>query len=1195
MRKHLLRFCVATLMGTGLSHAQLTHSENYVYSKTCLTADCVKKAETVQYFDGLGRPKQVVNVKASPLGNDVVTHIEYDGFGRQAKDYLPVPQQGSSNGAIYGSPLSTVTSTPYGSEKIYSEKVLENSPLDRIQQQINVGTAWQNKPVKFDYLTNLDQEVKKFVTTTNLTNNTCILSISSDPQLTNGFYKENQLYKNKVTDEDGNITIEFKNAEGQALLVRKELGNNIYADTYYVYNEYNNLAFVISPEASKTFKNYNPGTTILETNNTLLNDLCYQYRYDGRGRLVEKKLPGKGWEYMVYDNADRLIFTQDAVMRTPNPASAKWLFTKYDKFGRVIYTGMVAGSDRFGMQTMVGSAVITENRSTTPFTKNGLTIYYSNNSFPYLGTVLSVNYYDTYPPGTVFPPGDKILGVDILKDTFPTGLNVSTKSLPTASFVKNIENDNWTKNYTFYDRKARPIANHSINHLGGYTKTESILDFAGVPQKTFTYHKRKSTDAILQINERFVYNQYNNILEKHYHEVVGKTPEELLTHNTYNEIGQLKTKKVGNNIQEIDYAYNIRGWMTKINDPENIGNKLFAYSIKYQDPENPTIAPQKFNGNIAEVDWIVKDGMLKRYGYQYDGLNRLINGIYQDPDATTPITNINNESIEYDLNGNITRLYRNAKHGKFYTPIQIDNLTYNYVNGNGNSNRLQNITDASNNSLGYPGGGQAITYDLNGNMTTMPDKGITQPIAYNFLNLPNLIKQNTNTTTYLYRADGVKLRKTYNLVNAVGSKIITTEYLDGFQYSTPNIEPIRKALQEQDDVTVSATKAGNEESFLSLDDKAIIPGNPSGEIPLTLSFFPTSEGFYDYENFRYIYQYKDHLGNVRLSFVKNSEGDLEIKDTNDYYPFGLSFLNPSSGLSAYDPMAIPYNYKYNGKELQETGMYDYGARFYMPDIGRWMSLDPLSEEFSDWTPYRFGFNNPIAFSDPTGMLEDWYEDADGSYVYDAELTKDNASSKLNSDQKYLGESVNVTLLNNGNNVGNMHLGSDGGVSFTGSWADSGVINSASIGTSIGNVAVYDIGLANGAKVYGADTFSYQNGATNLNGTDHFEFNARLAAEASPKTIMNYLNKKIETFDAKRERFEQSQEEGSYGDPGQGKTWGSIINSGVRNYEVSKISPYLENLQIKKEAGYNDSIINREIIHGKPNVIRTPTKIPKSNY
>ena len=61
-----------------------------------------------------------------------------------------------------------------------------------------------------------------------------------------------------------------------------------------------------------------------------------------------------------------------------------------------------------------------------------------------------------------------------------------------------------------------------------------------------------------------------------------------------------------------------------------------------------------------------------------------------------------------------------------------------------------------------------------------------------------------------------------------------------------------------------------------------------------------------------------------------------------------------------------YNYKYNGKELQETGMYDYGARMYVPDIGRWISPDPLSEEFSDWTPYNYAFNNPLRFTDPDG-------------------------------------------------------------------------------------------------------------------------------------------------------------------------------------------------------------------------------------
>ena len=111
-------------------------------------------------------------------------------------------------------------------------------------------------------------------------------------------------------------------------------------------------------------------------------------------------------------------------------------------------------------------------------------------------------------------------------------------------------------------------------------------------------------------------------------------------------------------------------------------------------PALPAAVAQKFNRNISEIDWIFKDIPKKRYSYQYDGLNRLLNGIYSDPYVTTPV-NINGESIEYDLNRNITtHLYRNTKHGKTYTPILIDNLTYNYENGNGNSNKLQTITDA---------------------------------------------------------------------------------------------------------------------------------------------------------------------------------------------------------------------------------------------------------------------------------------------------------------------------------------------------------------------------------------------------------------------------------------------------------------------------------------------------------------------
>ncbi|WP_273005732.1 RHS repeat-associated core domain-containing protein [Chryseobacterium sp.] len=84
---------------------------------------------------------------------------------------------------------------------------------------------------------------------------------------------------------------------------------------------------------------------------------------------------------------------------------------------------------------------------------------------------------------------------------------------------------------------------------------------------------------------------------------------------------------------------------------------------------------------------------------------------------------------------------------------------------------------------------------------------------------------------------------------------------------------------------------------------------------------------------------------IFIDFGRNSAGALEITDANDYYPFGMNHLKTGN---AFYGQGSYKNYKYNGKELQETGMYDYGARFYMPDLGRWGVVDPLAETSRRW-------------------------------------------------------------------------------------------------------------------------------------------------------------------------------------------------------------------------------------------------------
>ncbi len=371
-------------------------------------------------------------------------------------------------------------------------------------------------------------------------------------------------------------------------------------------------------------------------------------------------------------------------------------------------------------------------------------------------------------------------------------------------------------------------------------------------------------------------------------------------------------------LQTIDYVYNIRGWLTNINDVNNLGTDLFAYNLKYDEAiEGSASVSNVYNGNIKQVIWkSAHNNIKKSYAFEYDKLNRFSKSVYRELDCLcTGAYKFETSDLSYDANGNIRGLKRTNQNSQI-----IDDLTYSY--GGENGNKLYNVTDSSNNIEGFKDDDSVPVsdygYDANGNLKYDVNKGISN-IEYNHL---DLVKKVTfisgQKIEFTYDANGNKLQM--KTTNPPGG-ITTVDYLGGFQYTNTQLQ-----------------------------------------------FFPTPEGYVanDGGTFKYVYQYKDHLGNNRVSFSDtNNNGAInpnnEILSNTDHYVMGLTHHGEFiAGL------ASNYNYKYQGKEqLAFAGynMYNFGSRMYDPAVGRWFNTDPQNQFMS---PYMAMGNNPVMLVDPDG-------------------------------------------------------------------------------------------------------------------------------------------------------------------------------------------------------------------------------------
>jgi RHS repeat-associated protein len=386
-------------------------------------------------------------------------------------------------------------------------------------------------------------------------------------------------------------------------------------------------------------------------------------------------------------------------------------------------------------------------------------------------------------------------------------------------------------------------------------------------------------------------------------------------------------------------------------------------------------ADKLYNGNIAETFWstATDGGYVRNYGYKYDSLNRLKDATYQ---KSGQLTGMYNESLSYDKNGNIMNLSRYGDRDEQYLPIQIDNLGYTYGT---NSNQLKSVTDATNNTSGFKDGnttGDDYVYDRNGNMTVDKNKNITA-ITYNHLNLPTQITfGTTGNIVYIYTASGQKVKKV--VTSTTPASVVTTDYLGGYQYSNSSLQ-----------------------------------------------FFPTAEGYVKNtpvsgtNSYSYVFNYTDHLGNVRLSYTKNpSTNALTILDENNYYPFGLTHKGYNNLVSTNNPAE---KLLYNGKELQDElglDMYDFGARLYDRQLNIWRTIDPFAEKFSYVNPYVYCLNNPVNMVDPDGKApENDYGIDDAGKVRLIKETTDKTDRLIAKNGDVIDNKVQKGILNDGMDLG----------------------------------------------------------------------------------------------------------------------------------------------------------------------------------
>jgi RHS repeat-associated protein len=532
------------------------------------SAPVTSRSDTYNFFDGLGRPDQTVSVQGSPLGQDIAQPFAYDALSRENVKYLPYV---SATDGWYKYDFKTIDKAEYSAspqhlfyngtgavaedEKPYSRTYFEGSPFNRPLLLGAPGNEFQpdalstfgspvstDHSIKLSYEFNQPDEVLRWTWSyppTQTEMGIVNAGMSGSPV----YYDANELHVQKTKDEHNNMVIQYTDKHGRVVLKRVQsvTGNQSstgvnkdlhFASTYYVYDDLGNLVCVIPPEATKLIMQTSSaylGKTDSDKD-TFLKRWAFRYVYDGRGRMIRKQVPGAELVYMVYDDRDRLVLTQDGNQRAGT--TKYWTFTKYDLSNRPIATGIMESAlSQVDIQTAItahynamGSNKVWGERYVGADEAGNLHGY-TNDTYPVTVTsgtgsnaaancYLTVSYYDNYDFRSMW--GSRKYVNDTLRhkvdgvvhDEQPASENENVVGQITGSKVKVIDNAVaggyiWQRTVNYYDDRYRLIQVHADNMQGGVDRTSILYDFVGKVLVSKQFHNVMNWKSLVNVTASF--------------------------------------------------------------------------------------------------------------------------------------------------------------------------------------------------------------------------------------------------------------------------------------------------------------------------------------------------------------------------------------------------------------------------------------------------------------------------------------------------------------------------------------------------------------------------------------------------------------------------------------------------------------------------------------------------------------------